>query len=282
MKQWLPVLGLWLVVITALVGWATFGPSETPAAAAPLARTADESALEAAVLAADRDVKTDSDALEAARLIDAAIRAKPVRAELLARLLTRLENRALAFRITLLVAQQVTTSAPVRAALLDGLVKGENHAREVTAYAFYGVRGDKEAAAALAGGFQDEKAGDRARAAQGFALVNMLPDLPEADRAAVRAAARQIAKDPAADTALRSESVGLLDLAGADRDIARSILAEDPSRPVALNAARVLLRAGEDQRTVEAHLLRFAADGPTDDLTARSLGEMLRGGDSKP
>jgi hypothetical protein len=279
MKRWLPVLGLWLLVGGLLTLWAVLGSPET--AAAPLARTPDESALESAVLAADRDVKTDADALEAARLIDAAIRAKPDRAELLARLLSRLENRALAFRITLLVAQQVTTSGPVRSALLDSLERGSNHAREVTAYAFYGVRGDKEAAVALAHGYQDEGAGDRARAAQGFALVNMLPDLPDGDREAVRATARKIARDAQADAALRSESVGLLDLGGADREIAREILRDDTSRAVALNAARVLLRAGEDQRTVEAHLMRFAADGPTDDLTARSLGEMLRGGDMK-
>jgi hypothetical protein len=93
----------------------------------------------------------------------------------------------------------------------------------------------------------------------------------------VRAEARAVVADAKADAALRSEAVGLLDVAGQDRPLARDLLAKDPERPVALSAARVLLRSGEDERAVFPSLERFASSAKDADLAARSLHAMLEG-----
>lgn len=275
-KLWLAAVPLAAALIIAISSEECRKPGmqESPDFLTSWVPKQDDPEFESAVLAADAGAKTDADVLEAARLIEAALRARPGRAEALARLLPRFGNRGLAFRATLIVAKQVTTSGPVRGALLEALERGGEHGREVAAYGFYGVRGDPEAARALARTFLDETADPRARAAQGFSLAGMLPDLDAAAVAPVRAAARRLAGDRGADAALRAEAVGLLDVGGEDRDAARALLREDPDRSVALSAARVLLRSGEDERSVGAALLRFTEG---EDLTSKSLRAMLRG-----
>jgi hypothetical protein len=232
-----------------------------------------EAALAAAVLDADAHIVTDADALDAERLIERTVRARPGRAGDLARLLPSLRNRPLAFRLALFLGRKQGEPA-VRAALLDDLRRGGNHAREVTAYCFYGLRGDREVADALAAGFLDEAADPRVRAAQGWALAGMIMDLPAGRREAVRACARRVAGAGTGDVPLRVEAIGLLDVVGVDRAAVREYLAKDPERNVALSAARVLLRSGEAERTVHAGLERFAGD---QDLTAKALRDILEG-----
>jgi hypothetical protein len=262
-----------MVSVLALVAigagaWLAFQPPQAVASVEP--------ALEDAVLQADKGVLTDTDALDAARLLEAAIRAKPERSLDLAKLLPRLKNRALAFRLALILGREVHKE-PMRASLLESVEHGANHAREVAAYAFYGKKGDAQAAAALARGFLDPKSDARVRAAHAFATSSLIADLDEVTRAAVRAQARAVAGAQDADAALRAEAIGLLDVNGADRDFALGILEKDPTRTVVFSAARVLLRAGEDEGRVREAMSRFASRADDADLTAKCLAEMLEG-----
>jgi hypothetical protein len=233
--------------------------------------------FEAALLEADADVATDADALEAARLLEKAIRASPGRAVDATVLLGKVKSRALAFRTALVVGRSQEDPA-VRAALLENARRGAGHAREVVAYAFYGRKGDPEVARAMAEGFLDPAASAETRASHAFALSSMLGELSEAERARVRAHAREVLASDAQDVDLRVEAVGLLDAAGEDRARLREALEKTPQRKIALSAARVLLRAGEDEKYVKGELERFASDAPDADAAAKALREILNEG----
>ncbi|GIW70502.1 MAG: hypothetical protein KatS3mg102_0044 [Planctomycetota bacterium] len=242
-------------------------PADSPAAD-PAAE------VERALLLADRGIATDADALEAERLLAAALRARPELAAHMARALGLLRDRRLAFRLALLLGRHLT-DPEVRAALLEALERGQGHAREVAAYAVYGLRGDTEVAAALGRGFVDAAAGEAVREAHAFALGASMPDLPAELRQAVRAEARAVAAGRrGAGPALRAEAVGLLDPHGEDRAQLWELLRTAPEREVALAAARMLLtRGGAAEAEVLQALSRFAAGG--EDATARALRALI-------
>jgi len=233
-----------------------------------------EEALDSALCQADAGIVTDADALEAARLLEKAIRTNPARARDATILLGKLKSRSLAFRAALIVgrAQQ---DPLVRAALLENARRGAGHAREVVAYSFYGKEGDAEVAQVMAEGFLDESAPATVRASHAFAAASMLKELTPATRDAVRAKAREALSSDKDALEVRVEALDLLDVKGVDRQRARELLQGTPERKIALSAARVLLRAGEDEKYVKGELMRFTS---SDDVVSKSLKEILEEG----
>jgi hypothetical protein len=235
-------------------------PEAPPSGAAAAANPAgdDAAALRAALLEADASIASDTDVLDAERLLSRALIRRPDLAGAAAEALGRLRERRLAFAVARLLGRSLGDPR-VRAAILDLVRDGEEGPREAAAYALRGVRGDPEAAAALAAGFEDERAPDALRAAHAFALAPMLDDLPAGARERAREAARVLLAEGRGGAALRAEAVDLLDVRGADRERARALL-RGPDRTVAIAAGRALLLAGEPESDVVPLLRRLAPE----------------------
>lgn len=222
---------------------------------------------------ADRLVGTDLEVLDADRLLSKALLANPDLAAEVAGLLPELTNRKLAFRIGLMLGRY-RLDPKVHAALLAALTGEEGLGKEVAAYAFYGVRGDVEAASALANGFASGR-DPQVRAAHAFALSTMIGDLDAPRRDAVRTEARTVIADTSRSPAFRAEALSLLDPHLEDRARLRDVLTKDPSHEVVMAAARILARAGEDQSVVTDALRRVADEGQAGELVTTSIRAML-------
>ena len=220
----------------------------------------DAASLGAALLEADRSIRSEIEVLDAERLLSRALLARPGLAAAVADLYPRLKNRGLAFAVARLLGRYLGDPR-VREAMVAALGDADDIPRELAAYAFRGVRGEPRVACSLAAGFGSEAAPPALRAAHAFALAGMLDDLPEDVRRQTRACARSLVADPRADSALRAEAVDLLDVRGADRACVIALLRDEPDRAVALAAARALLRSGEDEAEIVCALERFAKTG---------------------
>jgi hypothetical protein len=214
--------------------------------------------LAGALLDADREAH-GPEVLEARRLLERALRADPMLAAALAGALGRLSNRELAFQVGRILAAHLGDPR-VRAALLDLARGGDPVPREAALTAFTGLRGDPEAARAVASAFADREAPGAVRAAAACALIDLFPALSEKERAAARETARDLVLRKEESEEARAAALDLLDVRGdsADRERARAALERPGGVRVALAAARVLLAAGEPAESVLAALSRAA------------------------
>jgi hypothetical protein len=251
-------------------------PEETKDPNADLLANPARTLLEA-LRDADKNAR-GMEVLDVERLVEKALRARPELLPVLAQAFLELENRELAFRLGLLLARHVGDPR-VRAAMLEAIRNGKEAPREAALQSLYGLPNDPEVAGAIAGAFQDNEASSNVRAAAAFGLSSMLDQLPPSEREQARGEARGLVQSPSVHPDIRKEALDLLDVArnSEDRAQVRMLLEPDPKTPpaVTLEAARVLLSAGEPQDDVLPYLQRLAQSGNLDPTVAKSLQAVL-------
>ncbi len=253
---------------------------DAPAAEAPSPEPAPEARDEppppdllAAVLAADREAKTDAEVLEARRLLAAILRKDPAAARVLAEALGAIRSRALGFQLSRLLGAHLRDPA-VRARVLALIAEGEEVPQEMALYTVLGLEDDPAVAVEVAAVFARDGR-DRSRTAAACCLVEMLPALDAGDRDRVRRTARTLVASPATEAQLRVEAIGLLDPGAdaGDRAQLEGLLHAGPHPPpLRLAAARALLTSGTPLDEVRPALADIAAgQGPE----ARALEAIL-------
>jgi len=233
--------------------------------------------LELALKDADGKLK-GAQLLDFRRMLRKALARNPALYELLAERLGSIKSRELGFQIARLLGPRVRSDPNIRRSLLHTIRDPHATGRSSALYAVNGIDDDPELARAISATFQEPGAETQSATAAAFVLGGMMPALSEPSRKQLRSHARRLLNDPATPTALRVETVDLLDpKSPSDQARLRRLSArtsqEEPT--LVLAAARRLLTTGAPSGPVLANLRRLAARPGLDPVLAKTLQGIL-------